>query len=139
MSGSNLAARVLDVIERKKAGTLALLQNWAGTMEGYAKQKASWRDRTSHARQGLHSGVEQSGDQLTLYLSHGVEYGELLEKGTPPHIIKPKNKKALFWPGATHPVKLVRHPGTRSYAIVGPTMDAHISRIKRSVLDWWTD
>lgn len=41
MSGS-IAAKVLEVIERKKAGTFALLQNWAGTLEGDAKQKASW-------------------------------------------------------------------------------------------------
>lgn len=32
---------------------------------------------------------------------------------TPAHIIKPKNKKALFWPGAAHPVKQVKHPGSK--------------------------
>lgn len=31
---------------------------------------------------------------------------------TSPHVIKPKNKKALFWPGAKHPVKSVKHPGS---------------------------
>ena len=28
-----------------------------------------------------------------------------------PHIIRPKNKQALFWKGAKHPVKLVLWPG----------------------------
>ena len=31
---------------------------------------------------------------------------------TRPHIIRPTNKKALFWPGAGHPVKAVHHPGS---------------------------
>lgn len=35
-----------------------------------------------------------------------------VERGTRPHIIRPKVKKALFWPGAGHPVASVRHPGT---------------------------
>lgn len=33
--------------------------------------------------------------------------------GTRAHDIVPKSKKALFWPGALHPVKRVYHPGTK--------------------------
>ncbi len=131
--------KVKDHIERKKADLHALLLNWAGHLEREAKLGASWRDRTAHARQSLHSGVDRSGDSiLLLYLSHGVEYGIYLEEGTPPHIIKPKNKKALYWPGARHPVKQVRHPGSRPYAIVGPTLEKNLPKIKKFVLDWWT-
>jgi phage virion morphogenesis protein len=32
---------------------------------------------------------------------------------TAAHTIRPKRKKALFWPGAAHPMKSVRHPGSR--------------------------
>jgi hypothetical protein len=32
--------------------------------------------------------------------------------GTRPHLILPRTKRALFWPGAGHPVRQVRHPGT---------------------------
>lgn len=28
-----------------------------------------------------------------------------------PHVIRPRAGRALFWPGAAHPVKQVRHPG----------------------------
>jgi len=31
---------------------------------------------------------------------------------TPPRTIRPKRKKALYWPGAKHPVAAVRHPGS---------------------------
>ncbi len=32
---------------------------------------------------------------------------------TAPHKILPKNGKALFWPGAAHPVAFVNHPGSK--------------------------
>ncbi|KOX10140.1 hypothetical protein [Nocardiopsis sp. NRRL B-16309] len=35
-----------------------------------------------------------------------------IEYGTRPHEIRPRNKKALYWPGAAHPVGKVDHPGT---------------------------
>jgi phage virion morphogenesis protein len=42
-----------------------------------------------------------------------VKYAAVHQFGdkTSPTVIKPKNKKALFWPGAKHPVKSVKHPG----------------------------
>ena len=50
-----------------------------------------------------------------------VDYALYVEFGTPPHIIRPKNKKALHWktgkPGSPGRedvfAKEVRHPGTR--------------------------
>lgn len=46
--------------------------------------------------------------------SFGSDYEvfEYLEKGTRAHAIRPRFKKALFWPEARHPVREVRHPGT---------------------------
>lgn len=104
------AERAIDHIERVKAGMYALLLNWSGQLEGYAKQNAPWRDRTGHARQGLHAGVEGRGDEFVLYLSHGVKYGIWLE--------------------------LAR---AGKYAIVRPTFDAHLARIRKTVLDYWED
>jgi len=105
-----LGDQTREFIERKKAGLYALLQNWAGQLEGYAKVHAPWTDRTGHARQGLHGGVDIRGEQLVLYLSHGVEYGIWLE-------LKNEGK----------------------YAIVRPTVDAHLSRIRKTVIDYWSD
>lgn len=135
--------RAIDYTERKVAGMYALLDNWAGTMVTYARENAPWKDRTAHARQGLHSGVDRDGTKLILYLSHGVEYGAYLEKGTPPHVIRPRGKEAggkdfLYWPGAPHPVRQVHHPGTKGYPIIGPTFEEHIGRIKKTILDYWS-
>lgn len=41
-------------------------------------------------------------------------YGDFVIDGTNAHEINAKNGKALFWSGASHPVKRVYHPGTKS-------------------------
>lgn len=48
----------------------------------------------------------------------GVEYGIYVEYGTPPHVIRPRAKRALHWPGALHPVARVNHPGTPAVAML---------------------
>ena len=35
----------------------------------------------------------------------------------PIHI--PKDKKALYWPGAAHPVRKVNHPGSKANDFMG--------------------
>ncbi|ADQ06506.1 conserved hypothetical protein [Caldicellulosiruptor hydrothermalis 108] len=106
-----LGDKTREKIERKKAGLYALLLDWAGNLEAYAKENAPWTDRTGNARQGLHGGVDINGkDSYTLYLSHGVEYGIWLE---------------------------LAHDG--NYAIVGPTIDAHLQRIKETIKEYWRD
>lgn len=39
----------------------------------------------------------------------------IVERGSRPHIIEPRDKKALAWPGGLHPVKRVHHPGTQAH------------------------
>ncbi|MBT5551701.1 MAG: hypothetical protein HOJ79_14620 [Nitrospina sp.] len=43
----------------------------------------------------------------------------IMEFGSRPHIIRPKGNKLLFWPGANHPVKEVKHPGTPAFEVLG--------------------
>lgn len=42
----------------------------------------------------------------------GTDYWRYVEYGAPPHRIRPRGKKALYWDGAPHPMGLVRHPGS---------------------------
>ncbi len=46
----------------------------------------------------------------------GTDHWQYVEYGTRPHVINPRVKQALWWVGAPHPVRRVRHPGTREYA-----------------------
>ena len=41
-------------------------------------------------------------------------YARYVIHGTGPHTIEPRQKLALFWEGAGHPVKVVHHPGTKA-------------------------
>lgn len=62
----------------------------------------------------------------TLLVGTNKVYARILHEGgkTRPHTIRPVNAAALFWPGAKHPVKVVRHPGSdfpaRPFLGVGP-------------------
>jgi hypothetical protein len=38
-------------------------------------------------------------------------------------VIVPTNKKALFWKGASHPVKKVNHPGTKAQPFLFPAWE----------------
>lgn len=53
-----------------------------------------------------------------------AKYAKAIEKGTKAHTIRAKNKKALYWKGASHPVKQVRHPGSKAKPFLVPAFEA---------------
>ena len=61
----------------------------------------------------LRASVVARANSTGGYGFYGVGYGRLLVTGTRPHVIVPRTKRALFWPGAGHPVRRVEHPGTK--------------------------
>jgi len=70
------------------------------------------------------------GKKIEIFMK---DYALYVEFGTPPHIIKPKDKKALHWGGATGPiVKEVMHPGTRPQPFIRNTLRAEFPGIIRS-------
>lgn len=67
-------------------------------------------------------------------------YAYFVHEGTKPHTIRPRKKNALYWPGAKHPVKLVRHPGTnpnkfieRTHNIVKPHVEKIFSNAMNNI------
>ena len=52
-----------------------------------------------------------------------VKYARVVEDGSKSHIIRAKNKKALYWQGASHPVKQVKHPGTKAKPYLIPAFE----------------
>ena len=65
---------------------------------------------TGRLRNSIHAAV--TGNRIEV--GTNVKYAAIHQFGgkTSPHMIFPKNGKALFWPGARHPVKSVNHPGS---------------------------
>lgn len=54
-------------------------------------------------------------DPAVTRTTNGASYGEYIHDGTRPHVIRPKDKKALRWPGGNGFIfaKRVNHPGTK--------------------------
>ena len=60
----------------------------------------------------LEVGVASIGNSMAV-VGTDINYAAPVVYGSRPHIIRPKDKQALWWRGAQHPVMLVHHPGTK--------------------------
>lgn len=61
--------------------------------------------------------IEKKG--YTWVVSTNDEIFFYQDEGTDPHVIRPKRKRALYWKGARHPVRVVHHPGTEPQDFTG--------------------
>lgn len=112
------------IADVKKAGIDAkplvrgALQNSATIIQRNVRQRAA------HKTGALQRSIQQSISYPSATVEVLEKYGAFVEDGTKPHIIRPKNKKALFWKGALNPYKVIRHPGTRAKPFFKPGVEA---------------
>lgn len=66
------------------------------------------------------------------YVDPRVKHYGPVRFGTGPRIIKPRVKKALYWVGAAHPVRIVHHPGNRPNDWVERGLDRSESDMRRT-------
>lgn len=59
-----------------------------------------------------------------------AKYAWSVHQGAPPHTIMARKAKALFWKGARHPVKSVRHPGNRPNPFMRRAADNSRARVQ---------
>ena len=52
-----------------------------------------------------------------------AEYAQWVNDGTQPYTITPNSKRALYWEGADHPVRVVHHPGIRGRHFVEDSLN----------------
>ena len=87
-----------------------------------AEALAESAKKTAPVRTGkLRDSVSLSSEAaLSGSVLYGAPYASFLHEGTGLYgprgkiiVIRPKKKKALFWPGASHPVGVVRQKGIR--------------------------
>jgi len=76
-----------------------------------------------------------AGQWVGLWGSWNCKYALFVELGTAPHMIFPRNKKALYWEGAAHPVARVHHPGTVAKPFLRPTADRVYPQLKGKIGD----
>lgn len=90
-------------LEKKKLGMPYLCENGiVPILVRQAKATAYWKDRTSHARNGINGGVEGGFSNFNIYLGHSTDYGQYLEEGTGVYgptgqPIVPVRAKILSW------------------------------------------
>ena len=70
-----------------------------------------------------------NADHAIVY--NNIAYALYVHEGTKAHLIKPKEKKGLFWKGANHPVKSVRHPWTKANPFFTRALENSQSRIQK--------
>ncbi len=85
--------------------------------------------RTGRYRASLTARLVSEARGLVIKFGSAVPVARLLERGSPAHIIRARNKKALWWdmpndrgwmqqPDDGRPVAYVQHPGTRPYQVL---------------------
>lgn len=75
---------------------------------------------TGHLRRMVATKISRGEGEIH---TSNVKYGIFVEKGTKAHIIRAKNKKYLYWEGASHPVKQVNHPGSKEKPFLIPAFE----------------
>jgi len=60
-------------------------------------------------------------------------YAWIVEKGSKAHITKPKEKQAISWPGAKHPIMSATIRAVMGRPFLGPAMDIHYPRLERYI------
>lgn len=71
----------------------------------------------------LHDSIEpRYPGKLRGVVIVGTDHWVATEYGSPPHEIRARNKKALFWDGAAHPLVSVQHPGTPEQPFMRPAL-----------------
>jgi HK97 gp10 family phage protein len=115
-----------------------VLKNAGMNIEAEAKDNLTSNNsvNTGHLRRSI--GNFRRGMTVTVHTSN-VKYAVIVEKGSKAHVIRPKNKKALYWEGAKRPVKLVNHPGSRAKPFLIPAFesekDKFIENLKEAI-EW---
>ena len=115
-----------------------VVKNSAFKIEANAKSNLTKNKSvdTGHLRRAISTDIK--GLETIIHTSN-IKYAPGVEYGTKAHIIKPKNKRFLYWKGAKHPVKQVRHPGGRAKPYLIPAFnkekDQFLEKLKE-VIKW---
>jgi len=102
--------------EEVRAGIARALEGIAEAMRREARSRAP---RRTGRLAGSIDAMADTGHGLVT-LRAGAPHASFLHTGTGihgpahrPYIIRPRRKRALWWPGAPHPMGVVAHPGIR--------------------------
>lgn len=104
-------------------------------VEAQAKREAPVKKGT--LRRSITSRVEQGGNRGVIGTNLG--YAVIVHEGSRPHVITPRRAKALYWRGARHPVRRVRHPGTRANRFFPRAANSSRAAVERELAAVWNN
>lgn len=81
----------------------------------------------------LRRSITVEGSHLEFDVFTNVEYAHYMEYGTSPHIIE--GNPYLWWEGANHPVRRVRHTGTKPYLYITTSFDEHTKTLDTRIAE----
>ena len=93
------------------------LQELRGSVRG-------WKHKVSFS-------IKRKGDDSDIVTDDEIFFYQ--DTGTKAHAITPRKKRALYWPGAGHPVRRVWHPGTPKQDFTGKAAKKMETQYKRIV------
>ena len=130
------AVELIKLSEKSRDNVQKAIKKSAFNIESQAKKNLASNKSvvTGHLRRSI---ATKMGDlEATIHTSN-VKYAVIVEKGSKAHVIRPKNKKALYWKGAKHPVKQVNHPGSKAKPYLEPAFesekDKFIENLKEAI------
>ena len=130
------AVEIAGLSEKSRDNVQKAIKKSAFNIESQAKKNLASNKSvvTGHLRRSI---ATKMGDlEATIHTSN-VKYAVIVEKGSKAHVIRPKNKKALYWKGAKRPVKLVNHPGSKAKPYLIPAFesekDKFIENLKEAI------
>ena len=134
----HFAVEITKLDDKTEENVKKVLKNSAFNIEANAKKNLNSNKSvvTGHLRRGITTDIK--GLEATIHTSN-IKYAPMVEYGTKAHIIKAKNKKALYWKGASHPVKVVKHKGSKAKPYLIPAFekekDTFINDLKEAI-EW---
>lgn len=129
MTPEQLAAKLTGLVQRSKRDAM---QRAVLTVEAQAKRESPVK--TGNLRRSITSRVERGGDRGVV--GTNAKYARAVHEGTRARTIRPVRKRALFWRGARHPVKSVRHPGSRANPFLERALTRSRAAVERELAAW---
>lgn len=136
----DLLKKFAGVPERLEKNLSMAVRMAAQEAASEAKRNHGYTDRSSVLTNsigpdGPHGSFR--ANNLHAIVSAGASYGVFIEKGTKPHVIKPKHRKALRWTGPAGFIfsrKGVKHPGTKPYRFLENSVKETMPKLRGDLI-----
>jgi HK97 gp10 family phage protein len=135
---NKFSVEVIKLSDEVEEDVKKVVKNSAFNIERNAKSNLTKNKSvaTGHLRRGISTDIK--GLEAVIHTSN-IKYAPGVEYGTKAHVIRAKNKKALYWKGAKHPVKKANHPGSKAKPFLIPAFnqekDQFLEKLKE-VISW---